>query len=298
MKRKLFIGSSKEGLAIATQLKAELNKHFSDWLECVIWDEAKVFSLNKSTLDCLMKASRRFDYGVLVATGDDLGLIKGITDIKPRDNVMLELGLFIGSLGLSRAFVLLEKECKLPTDYNGITVPIYSNEIEGSLEKAINQIVEEIEKTRNSYNLKPIPSSALALGYFENFIQPVAKKALENNLDFSLNIILPHNLSNIDIEKKVYKRNNPSEEISVGGDGSRPIVNRLKGTGNNFWDIPTTLSTLNNLIDKVVHSIEIGVNPEKNDWIGYELRNFKGTIEVLVEQCKACKGNVSVIWLD
>ncbi len=41
-------------------------------------------------------------------------------------------------------------------------------------------------------------------------------------------------------------------------------------------------------------SQEVGIEEQKQDWISHELRNFKGTIEVLVAQCEACVGNVTV----
>lgn len=298
MKRKLFIGSSKEGLDVATQLKKKIDKNYSDWIETVIWSEGKVFSLNKSALESLVKASRRFDYGILVATSDDISVIRKIEHVVSRDNVMLELGLFLGSLGLSRAFVLLEEGCKLPTDYTGITVPIFNRKDKKSIGKAINQILGELMNTKDSFNLKMIPSTAFALGYFENFVQPIAKKALSENSEFNLDVLLPNKLDDIDIEIQCYKRKKPSEEISVFESGTRPRVNRLLGVDKHYWDVPTTLKTLNNLIDKVVHTSEIGVNKEKSDWVGYELRNFKGTLEVLIDQCKACQGNVTVNWLD
>lgn len=298
MKRKLFIGSSSESLRIAKIVKEEIEKKCSDWLECVIWEEKGIFTLNKSTLDCLIRAARRYDYGVLIATGEDISLIRGSIFRTTRDNVLLELGLFLGSLGLSRAFMFVDKKCKLPSDYYGITAPFFKNKDLISISNSVNSITDELEKTRNSYSLKPIPSSALALGYFENFIKFVATEMVERNLDFNLKILLPINKIDVETENKVFRFKNPSEEFSIRGNNTRPIVNKIIGDGLTFWDIPTTLKTLDILIDKVVHTSEIGYNVERTDWLQYELRNFKGTIEVLVEQCKACKGRVTVEWLD
>lgn len=297
MKRKLFIGSSKEGLDIANKLKDYIELSCGDWITCEVWNKGEVFSLNKSTLDCLIKASRHFDYGVLVATGDDYSLIRRKFRFAPRDNVLLELGMFIGSLGLSRAFILLEQKCKFPTDYNGITMPIFSKKDVKSIEKAFKMIIDEITKTKNSFNLRPIPSSALALGYFESFISPTINEALKRKIKLSLRINLPDDIRDITKEKNLYIQNFPSEEISIKGDGSRPLIYKYCDQNDTYWDIPTTLNTLNNLIDKMVHTTEIGIDSEKKNWVDYELRNFKGTIEILAQQCNACRGKVTVDWI-
>lgn len=177
MNRKLFIGSSTEGLEVAEKLKAKLETELGEFLSVERWNDGGVFSLNKGTLDSLMAAARRYDYGVLVATKDDVAKIRDAEHFVPRDNVMLEMGMFLGSLGLTRAFLLVEEHNKLPTDYNGVTVPYFNKEKDGSLDNAISDIVSAIKKTRNSYNIRPVPSAALAMGYFESFVQKLAKKS-------------------------------------------------------------------------------------------------------------------------
>jgi|ERR1035437_322863 hypothetical protein len=297
MKRKLFIGSSSEGLHIAEQLKAKVDSDCGDWISSEIWKDGSVFSMNKNALDCLVRASRKFEYGILVATKDDIIISRRKVNVVPRDNVMLEMGMFLGSLGLTRAFLLVEEESKFPTDYNGVTVPYFQKSIKGSLEKAIKTIIVAFENTKFTYNLKPVPSAALALGYFDNFIEPLAKKRLQQNIEFKVEILLPKNLKDIKTEIISYKNTNKSKEVSIFGNNSRPIVFELESQEHYYWDIPTTLSTLNKLMDILIPSDEIGLNQEKQDWLEHELRNFKGTIEILVQRSVACKGRVSVSFL-
>jgi hypothetical protein len=294
MKRKLFIGSSSEGKNIAENLKAKIESENGDWIECDIWDEGKVFELNTSALDALVKASRKYDYGILVATKDDLLKSRGANHFVPRDNVMFEMGMFLGSLGLTRAFLLVEKQSKLPTDYNGITVPYYDDEIEGSLDKAIDGIQSAISNSRNTFNLKPVPSAALALGYFESLVQNIAKKRLEQGKEFKFTILLPDNISDVRMIVTKHRMENPTEEIAVVDGQKRPSIAKYIGAEENYWDIPTTLQTLNNLMNLIIPSTEIGISIEKKDWIDNELRNFKGTLEMLIENCPACKDRVFV----
>ena len=42
-----------------------------------------------------------------------------------RDNVMFEYGLFLGRVGNQRAFVIKDKQVKIPSDMLGITLADY-----------------------------------------------------------------------------------------------------------------------------------------------------------------------------
>jgi hypothetical protein len=295
MKRKLFVGSSKEGLAFADKVTEQITRECGDWITSETWSDGGVFTLNNSALDSLLKASRKFDYGILVASKDDILHSRGKDHFVPRDNVMFEMGMFLGSLGLTRAFLLVEEESKLPTDYNGVTVSYFQRGKAGSLEKAIGDIVRSIQGTRTTFNLKPVPSAALAIGYFTNFVQPLAKKRQEANIPFKLEILLPTRLKDIRSEILAHRNANPSNEVSVYGDNQRPIVHELQTIPHHYWDVPTTLSTLGMMMDILIPSNEVGINQEKQDWIEHELRNFAGTIEMMVKDCAACHGRISVL---
>lgn len=298
MKRKLFIGSSTEGSDVANQLKSKIDAECGDWIETEIWNDGSIFNVNKNALDSLLKAARKFDYGVLVASQDDVTISRGVTKDAPRDNVLLEMGMFLGSLGLTRAFLMVEDETKLPSDYNGVTLPFYNKAKVGSIEGAIDKIIDALKLTKDSYNLKPMPSTALALGYFVNLIQPAAKKKLEENLPFKLEVLLPRSLKDVNTERQLYKNANPSTEKGVFKPGERPTLFERDAQPTNFWDVPTTLTTVNLLMDKMLLPAEVGIDKEREDWIGHELRNFEGTLNVLIKECAACRGNVTVKYLN
>lgn len=90
----VFVGSSAEGLQVAKAVQAELQY----CAECVIWSQ-EVFGLGEGTLESLVKALNRYDFAVLVLTPDDLVTSRGNSAPAPRDNVLLELGMFIGAIG-------------------------------------------------------------------------------------------------------------------------------------------------------------------------------------------------------
>lgn len=88
--------------------------------EVVLWDQG-VFEPGLYTLEALINTARRSDFAILVATPDDVRESRGQTAAVPRDNVILEFGLFAGVLGRIRTYVLATDGALLPTDTLGLT---------------------------------------------------------------------------------------------------------------------------------------------------------------------------------
>jgi predicted nucleotide-binding protein len=97
----LFVGSSSEGLRIAKAIQVCLDPV----CEVELWTQG-TFGLTRGTLESLVLALSRFDFAILVLTADDMTTSRGIERASARDNVLLELGLFIGSLGRDRTFMV------------------------------------------------------------------------------------------------------------------------------------------------------------------------------------------------
>jgi hypothetical protein len=79
------------------------------------------FGLGEYTLEALIKKTREHDFAVMILTRDDLGNKKGKTTFIPRDNVVFELGLFMGVLGKRSTFIVHDKRIAMPSDLDGIT---------------------------------------------------------------------------------------------------------------------------------------------------------------------------------
>jgi len=121
-KPSLFIGSSSEGLEFARAVRSSLAAD----AEVTIWDEG-VFPLGQTFIEALLNAVPRFDFACLILTPDDFVLSRQTEALGPRDNVLFELGLFMGRLGRSRTFVLhpVASELKIPTDLAGVITAGY-----------------------------------------------------------------------------------------------------------------------------------------------------------------------------
>ena len=66
---------------------------------------------------------RQIDYALVLLTPDDIGGVKSTQHdelkLRARQNVVLELGFFIGALGRPRVCTLYKPEIEMPTDYEG-----------------------------------------------------------------------------------------------------------------------------------------------------------------------------------
>lgn len=138
----IFIGSSVEGLAIAEAI--QLNLDYS--AEVTIWHQG-VFGLSKGSLESLVAILPDFDFAVLVLTPDDVTHSRGIEQQSPRDNVLFELGLFLGSLGRDRTFIVYDRESpiRLPSDLAGVTPATFQQHSDGNLQAALGPVATLIK---------------------------------------------------------------------------------------------------------------------------------------------------------
>jgi hypothetical protein len=122
-KPSVFIGSSVKGEPIARAVEENLAYKSETYL----WSH--VFPPGKSNLESLVENAAKMDFAALVLTPDDLIESKGLTMNSPRDNVLFELGLFMGKLGRERTFAVYnhDEQIKLPSDLAGVTPASYPN---------------------------------------------------------------------------------------------------------------------------------------------------------------------------
>jgi predicted nucleotide-binding protein len=140
---KAFIGSSSEGLRIAEHLQAGLERV----VECTIWSQG-VFGLSRGNLENLVNATAKYDYAVLILTPDDLTTVRGKTQNSPRDNVLFELGLFMGALGRERTFVVhcRDEQIELPSDLAGVSVATFGARTDKNLQAALGPVCTALKE--------------------------------------------------------------------------------------------------------------------------------------------------------
>ncbi len=114
----LFIGSSTEGQGLLDQVYQNF------WRKPVVprpWTEG-VFQASRTSIENLVNAAQEADFAALVLTADDMTISRGKAKASPRDNVIFELGLFMGTLGRERVFILKPKgvDVRIPSDLLGV----------------------------------------------------------------------------------------------------------------------------------------------------------------------------------
>ena len=152
----VFIGSSSEGKAIAEDLKGLLD---DGTIDVKIWSDG-VFEASDTAIESLESMVRESDFAILVLTPDDTVKSRGAHAAAPRDNVIFELGLFMGALGRKRVFALCAnpgkatlwqkliarkaKSLKVPTDLLGVTTLRYRRKNDGTLD--LTNAVKDLKK--------------------------------------------------------------------------------------------------------------------------------------------------------
>jgi predicted nucleotide-binding protein len=141
-KPKLFIGSSVEGLSIAYAVQQNL----TDDAEITVWNQG-VFELSQTTIESLVSTLEKCDFAIFVFSPDDILKIRQKQFLSVRDNVIFELGLFIGKLGRTRTFIVMPDKppFHIPTDLLGITAGKYdSSRTDGSFQAATGPVCHQI----------------------------------------------------------------------------------------------------------------------------------------------------------
>ena len=147
-KPQLFIISSKEALTIAQDIKASLQHND---VSVQIWTDG-VFFLSGYALEALEYAVDESDFAIAIAQPDDTTTSRGIENKTARDNVIFELGLFMGKLGRRRTILFQPagQELKLPSDLQGLTAASYkvgiTEDIQALLATSCNQIRKLVQE--------------------------------------------------------------------------------------------------------------------------------------------------------
>lgn len=301
MKRKLFIGSSTEGLNIAKHVKA----FFEDAYDCHIWNE-DVFSLNKNTLDSLLKAAYLYDYAIMVWTSDDIALIRDNLKETARDNVLFEHGLFLGSMGTGKAYVLCESGVNILTDLMGITVSFFDTETIGDKKVAKDEIDKTLEVIKDSMQshashgfLNMLPSTSLALGYYSNCVKRICdwivsqgEKFVFEGTEYNsalLNIVRPSSIDDNMFDRSViyYRSIKTDKKILpvAAGRNINVMANTSKSDEGNtlmMYEMPTTLSGIRQAVNLCFPQNYVGTDKDREYVEAREIENFFLVLQYLV----------------
>ena len=125
---RVFIISSVEALPIA---RAAQNAFDHDPFTVVIWTDG-VFRASHYPVESLERELDQSDFAIAIAQPDDMTESRREAKPTPRDNVIFELGFFMGRLGRHRSLLLepRDEEVQLPSDLTGITAIPYKYDLQ------------------------------------------------------------------------------------------------------------------------------------------------------------------------
>ena len=143
-KPRLFLGSSGK----QEKLLQALTRGLEDVARVEPWTTS--FHPGTTTLERLLELAHEVDFAAFVFARDDWTTTSppaasptGPGQASPRDNVVFEAGLFGGTLGMRRTFILHASEAKLPSDLLGLTCIRYKDAATAAELKVVNQKLRE-----------------------------------------------------------------------------------------------------------------------------------------------------------
>ncbi|HEX5228376.1 MAG TPA: TIR domain-containing protein [Bryobacteraceae bacterium] len=154
---KLFIISSGEALSVANAIRTSLEHDVFS----TVWNEG-VFFAGGYSLEALEKAVSESDFAIAIAQADDIIEMRGSRQPTLRDNVLFELGLFMGKLGRHRALLIHPKVdgLKLPSDLHGLTLLRYEAGDPADLPARLKAACDEIRTIVKNLGVRTLLAQA------------------------------------------------------------------------------------------------------------------------------------------
>ncbi|MDR3540478.1 MAG: nucleotide-binding protein [Desulfosporosinus sp.] len=153
MKHRIFIGCSTENLRLAKVIQLELDHDAYTH----IWTQ-DIFKLTSTALEDLLVAINKFDFAIFVFNPEDITIIRGEDHKTVRDNIIFELGLFLGRLNSRKKVFLLKPRSvdnlHLPSDLAGLMIGDYDSnrteDLQASVAPFCTSVMNQIRELGNN----------------------------------------------------------------------------------------------------------------------------------------------------
>lgn len=147
---RVFLGSSSESSSLLLTI--------AGWIENaghtpVRWSDPGVFPPGQYTFSALRQQARQMDAAIFVFAEDDRVWYRTDQVMQPRDNVLIEFGLFSAALGDGRVVICRSGNPKPASDISGVT---YVQLADSSIVRAERDIIEWLTRLQD-----PEPGSLL-----------------------------------------------------------------------------------------------------------------------------------------
>ena len=280
---------------LAEQAKLVLEPDFdvTIWNES-LWDKA-IFKLNNNYLADLLKATLKFDFGILIGSKDDKVEYRGAEVLQPRDNILFELGLFIGRMGISKCAFLVDEEIKILSDFQGISLARYNK---NTYLNEVKRIKEQFLSTSDTNDINFFPSATLAAIYYENFIAPTCQYIINNNgFDFEgvhysmdktkIKILVPNSIHNdVNLQFQTLKASYSCKDTTIQHSGRPRNITidctNVEGDEITVIDFPTIITGIKHCVK---NAFPLDYKAHSNDYkdiLDREVRRFITSLKYLL----------------
>lgn len=303
----VFIASSTEALPTARAVK----QNFDQEADVDIWNE-NIFALNRSNLDNLLNRASYYDFGIAVFTPDDEALIRKRKAKVTRDNVIFEFGLFLGRLGPNRTFMIVQDGVELFSDWDGVGKATFRprDNLVAAVGAACDRIRGEMAVADQLPHFTMLPSTSLAIGYYNNFLKRVfdafqtadnytvverddkGNVTKETKLDINdryptIRVMLPKNLEELEID--ALREHTARYKQIVVSTTSRSFPFYIQGDvaatqRPTLFDVPTTLLSSRIAIDEIFPDDFLARENTRTHLESREIANFQRTVEIIAKK--------------
>lgn len=312
----VFVASSTRGRPYALAVQ----RHLAPDADVDVWSDEDIFRPNRAYLDTLLDSAGFYDYGVAVMTPDDPIEVRGESGMAARDNVIFEYGLFLGRLGPHRAFMLKEASVRTFSDFHGIELatfeacpaPVETSCADEATREGCRRIRRFIQENERNYDIGFLPSTALAVGYYFNFIKRLIDALLEGkdlwvadedypdgkrlidyaDRDVHITVLLPRAFDDLDedvFKSKARRLTKVRLETAV-----RPfpfyVEGELDGAPLELFDIPTTLRASRHAVEATFSERFLRDPAHAARIERREISNFEKTLRLVLPDPKKLYG--------
>jgi prolyl-tRNA editing enzyme YbaK/EbsC (Cys-tRNA(Pro) deacylase) len=149
---RIFIGSSREAEKIDRHVRSIIENLGG---EAISWRD--ISRPGDNMVDVLIDLASSIDGALLIATPDDPTVYRSMDRMSPRDNIILELGIFISQLGKHRTGIVhvvspSQSPASLPSNLHGLTTIKYFPDKPANNERRLESWIEDILCNVNDKN--------------------------------------------------------------------------------------------------------------------------------------------------
>ena len=234
--------------------------------------------------------------------------------------LLFEYGLFLGRVGIDRAYIIKEDTVKIPSDILGVTLLSYTTTSNPDgikipnqdFEMQLSNLKKKIDEKVALGHLGLLPSTVIAISYFENFIKLLADEIIRQGdkiqigdkvyKSAKIRIVIPRTLdADMKRQATIYFRKIHFESCPITTvHRSYPIYVESTSEGNVkdeaiIADMPTILSGIDKAIDMYFRVGHIGKTQEQQLTEERELNNFTRVLSLLISQEAFCREIVEIV---